>query len=96
MSQVKELSAFESEVFNSLNTVKFRKVESQLQRKLKEDIHLINSERKILTFADKTINLSKLEKEKYNKLLRDAVTNRYKNANENIDKQIKLDGKKRF
>ena len=36
--QIKELSAFEKELFNLLNIIKFRKVQSQFQRKLKEDI----------------------------------------------------------
>ena len=55
--QIKELSAFENKLFNLLNIIKFRKVQREFQRKLKEDIQLINSESKTLTFADKTTNL---------------------------------------
>ena len=40
----------------------FQKVQSKFQRKLKEDIELINSESKTLTFAGK--NRYKLEKER--------------------------------
>ena len=61
-SQIKELSAFENELFNLLNMIKFRKVQSKFQRKLKKDIQLINCESETLTFKDKTTNQYKLEK----------------------------------
>ena len=51
--QIKEFSAFEKELFNLLNIIKFRKVQSKLQRKIKKDIQLINKESKTLTFAEK-------------------------------------------
>ena len=51
--QIKEFSAFENELFNLLNIIKFRKVQSKLQRKIKKDIQLINKESKTLTFAEK-------------------------------------------
>ena len=35
--QIKELSAFENKLFNLLNIIKFRKVQSKFQRKPKED-----------------------------------------------------------
>ena len=59
---IKELSAFENELFNLLNIIKFRKVQSKFQRKLKKDIQLINCESETLTFKDKTTNQYKLEK----------------------------------
>ena len=60
--QIKEFSAFENELFNLLNIIKFRKVQSKFQRKLKKDIQLINCESETLTFKDKTTNQYKLEK----------------------------------
>ena len=51
--QIKELSAFEKELFNLLHIIKFRKVQNKFQRKIKEDMQLINSESKTLTFAEK-------------------------------------------
>ena len=65
----------------------------EFQRKLKEDIQLINSESKKLTFADKTTNLYKLEKEEYSKLMKDSITTTYKKVNKNIEKRINLEGK---
>ena len=78
--QINKLPAFENELFNSLNISKFRKVQRAFQGKLKEDIQLINSEIKTPTFANKTktTNRYKLEKEEYNKLLKDSNTTTYK------------------
>ena len=72
--QIKEFSAFENKLFNLLNIIKFREVQSKFQKKLKKDIQLINSESKTLTFADKTTSLYKLEKEQYKKWLKNLVT----------------------
>ena len=79
--QIKELSAFENELFNLLNIIKFEKVQSEFQAKLKEDIQLINSESKTLIFADETTNLYKLEKKQYKKFLKDSITITYKKVN---------------
>ena len=80
-SPIKELSSFERELFNLLNIIQFRKVQSEFQRKLKEDIQLISSECKTLTFADKITNLCKLDKKQYKKLLKDSITTTYKKVN---------------
>lgn len=92
--QIKGLSALENGLFNLSNIIKFGKVQSELQRKLKEDIKLINSESKTLTFPDETTNLYKLEKEQCNKLLKDSITTAYKKVNRNIRKLLNLEGKK--
>ena len=84
--QIKGLSAFENDKFNLLNIIKFRKVQSEFQRKLKEDKQLINSE-------SKTLNLYQLENEQHNKLLKDSITTTYSVVNKNIGKQINLEGK---
>ena len=91
--QIKGLSAFENRLFNLSNIIKFGKVQSELQRKLKEDIKLINSESKTLTFPYETTNLYKLEKEQCNKLLKDSITTAYKKVNRNIGKLLNLEGK---
>ena len=91
--QIKELSAFEDELFNLINILKFRKIRSAFQNKLKEDIKTINEETKTLTFADKTTNMYKLTKEEYNKFLKDSITTTYKMVNDNINKRINIEGK---
>ena len=72
------------------NYRKFRKFR-KIQRELKQDIQRIISENNTLTFANKTTNLYKLDKEQYKKLLKDSITTTYKKVNKNIDKQINLE-----
>ena len=77
-----------------VKSVTFRKQRNEFQKKLKQDIALINSTPTTLTFADKTSNLYKLPKEEYHQLLNNAVTSTYKKVNENVNHQINLCGKK--
>ena len=81
------------ELFDLVNTLRFRKTKSKFQKKLSEDIKSINNDPKTLTFADKTSNMYKITKEEYNKLLHDSITNTYKKANNDIDKRINEAGK---
>ena len=76
-----------------MNMIKFRKIQSEFQRKLKENIQQINCGSETLRFADETKNLYKLEKEQYNKLLKDSITTTYKTVKRNIKEQINLEGK---
>ena len=91
--QIKELSPFENELFNLLKIIKFREVQSEFQRKLKQDIQRINSESKTITFADKTTTIHQREKEHYKKLLKDSITTTCKKVNGKIGKQINVEGK---
>ena len=42
-----------------------------------------------MTFADKTSNMYQLTKEEHNKLLRNAITSKYKKTNTKIKDKIK-------
>lgn len=90
--QVKDLTAFESELFDLLNKLQFRKIKSEFLKKLSNDIKTINNVPKTFIFADKTSNLYKLTKDEYNKLLNEFITT-YKKVNNNIDTKINIDGK---
>ena len=90
---VKKLAAFESKLIELGKNIKFQKVKSQLQNKLKEDIKKINQSDKTLTFADKSSNMYRLTKEKYVKMRRNAITSTYKKTNNNIKKRIDIKGK---
>ena len=76
--QVKELSAFEDDLFHLVKIIKFRKFKNKLQEKMNEDLQLIKSSTKTMTPADKTSNMYSLTKEEYNKLLDNAITKTYK------------------
>ena len=58
--------------------IKFRNARSDFQTTLQEDIRLIHNSKKTMTFADKTSNIYRLTKEEHNKLLRNAITSKYK------------------
>ena len=61
--QVKELIQFESDLLDVIKSLKFRKIRSHFQKKLKDDIITIHKTDTTLTFADKTSNLYKLKRE---------------------------------
>ena len=92
--QVKELSAFEKDLIVIVKDIKFRNARSDFQTKLQEDIRLIHSSKKTVTFADKTSNMYRLTKEEHNKLLRNAVTSKYKKTNTKTKDKINKKRKK--
>ena len=63
-----------------VKNIKFRKVKTQLQNQLKEDIKKMNQSDKTLTFADKSFNMHRLTKEEYVKMRRNAITSTYKKS----------------
>ena len=67
---VSELSDFESELTLMVNNMEFRNIKNDFQRKLKNDINEIKTCDKILVSANKSINLYKLERDQYEKLLK--------------------------
>ena len=91
--QVIELSAFEKELIAVVKDIKFRNARSDFQTTLQEDIRLIHNSKKTMTFADKTCNMYRLTKEEHNKLLRNAVTSKYKKTNTKIKDKINKKGK---
>ena len=90
---IKGLTNFENDLFNIVKSIKFRKSRNQFQTKLKNDIKTIKTTTTTLTFADKTLNLYKLTKDEYNKLLNDSITSTYKKVNENVHERINGIGK---
>ena len=75
--QVKDLIAFEGDMVDLVHQIRFRKVESNLQRKLNKDLKTIKSSNKTFTPAGKTSNMCKLTKDEYNHFLHNAVTATY-------------------
>ena len=76
-----------------LKNIKFRNARSDFQTTLHEDIRLIHNSKKTMTFADKTCNMYRLTKEEHNKLLRNAVTSKYKKTNAKIKDKRNKKGK---
>ena len=65
--QVKELIPFENDLVELIRNIKFRKVQNNFQKKLKDDIKTIKESNKTMTFADKTSNMYRLTKAAYDK-----------------------------
>ena len=86
--QVKELSTFEKDLIAVVKDFKFRNARSDFQTTLQEDIRLIHNSKKTITFADKTSGMYRLTKEEHNKLLRNAITSKYKKTNTKIKDKI--------
>ncbi|XP_065665814.1 uncharacterized protein LOC136087319 [Hydra vulgaris] len=86
--------AFENELIDLVKHIKFRKVHSSFQNKLKKDINSIRKSNLTYTYADKTTNLYNFSKNDYNHLLRNAITSNYKLSNSNIINKVNLEGKR--
>ena len=64
--QVNELVPFGKVLIALVKNVKFRKVKNHLQKKLHQDIKMIRTSEKTMTFTDKTNNMYRLSKDQYN------------------------------
>ena len=50
--EIKEMVPYEKDLWNLVNKLKFRKIKSNLQRQLNEDIRVIRRSIKVLVFAN--------------------------------------------
>ena len=91
--KVNELVPFEKDLIFLVRNVKFRKVKNQFQKKIQQDIKMIRTSGKTMTFADKTNNMYRLSKDQYNTLLNNSITSTYKKSNSNIKKKINISGR---
>ncbi len=91
---VKELLQFEQELLQIAKDVKFRKMRSNFQTRLKEDVRKIRNSDKTMTPADKTSNIYRLTKTEYDNLKLNAITSTYKKASGKIKERIEKGGKK--
>ena len=81
--KVNELVPFEKDLIALVKNVKFRKVKNHFQ-KLQQDIKMIRTSEKTVTLVDKTNNMYRLSKDRYNILLNNSITSTYKKLNNNI------------
>ena len=64
---------FEGDLIDLVRNIKFREVRNDFQKQLHEDLKKVRSSKKTLTFADKTSNMYRLDKEEYRHLLQNGV-----------------------
>ena len=61
------LNAFESDLYDMVRNIEYKRVSSEFQSNLSKDIKHINEDPLLFIPADKTNNLGKLSKDNYNK-----------------------------
>ena len=92
-SQSKYLEAFEKDLFNIANSIKFRPMQNHFQQTKKEDIAQIKSSHDVSIFADKTNNLYKSSPEEYKKLLLNNIRISYRKPTKRLDEAINMEAK---
>ena len=88
------MEPFEDDLFTMVENIKFIKINNAFQNTLRSDIQKINASSKVFTFSDKSRNIYQLEKQQYEKILRENITSKYKLAPvdsvSNINRELKL------
>ena len=92
--KIKEMVAFEKDLWNLVSKLRFRNMQNNFQKQLNEDIKAIKKSNKVLVCADKTSNIYKLDKETYAKLTTEAITSSYKKVPDKINDKINAEGKR--
>ena len=88
------LLAFEADLYQLANNIKFRYVRNQFQTKLAEDAKCIKNSEHMFVPADKSTNLYKVSPIQYKKLLSNSITTSYQKIKDDsilddIDKEAK-------
>ena len=68
-------------MYEMIKNVEFEQVNTEFQKKIRQDLKSIEQSKKVFVSADKTRNLYGIEPEEYKKMLRDNVTKTYKKSN---------------
>ena len=87
------LNQFESDLYDMIQSTEFKKVKSNFQMQLFNDVKNIKKNPKFLIPADKTNNLCELTTEEYNKLLIENISKTYKKTNVSAKNAINTEAK---
>ena len=92
--QINEMSKFEDDLLRLIENIEFRNNRCQFQYKLNDDVNFIRRSNYMFIPADKTNNYYKLQKNEYEKLLKDNTTAKYSRASsseiEDINSEAKI------
>ena len=91
---IKEISSFESDIWDLVENVEFTDNKSHFQRKLDKDISSIKKSKNVFVKADKTGNIYETSPETYKKLLKENITREYKKADNTIIQETNFEAKK--
>ena len=88
------LISFENDIDDMVRNTEFRKVHSNFQDKLKEDINEMGSSKNLFVFADKSTNLYEMLDTDYKSLLSDNITSNYRKCENDVNQKIDKETKK--
>ena len=71
---------FEDDLAKMIGNIKFQRVDSRFQRKLREDIQRIDAFPKFFVQADKTQNYYEVTKEEYDCILHENIAKTYRKS----------------
>ena len=74
--------------------IKFKKFANEFQNRMRQDIQQIKRSDKVYVPADKTTNMYKVRKDKYERLLTNSITADYKKEETDLSNEINYSGKK--
>ena len=74
------LQPFENDIFDLVRNIEFRGVNCNFQKKLSSKLKNISESPSVFVSADKTTNFYYVSKNKYNKLLKEHITEDYKKS----------------
>ena len=77
------LADFENALYKLISNIKFKNYSNQLLKTMKKDLKKITTSDKLFIFSDKSTNIYKIDKDSYNKLLKENITSEYKKSNPN-------------
>ena len=91
--RLKEMDAFEDDLFNVVNNITFRNITDKFQTTLKKDINKIKDSENVFIFADKTTNLYEMSPTQHKKLLTENITKTYQKAPRKLEAAINSEAK---
>ena len=91
--QEEELKLFESDMFDIVRQLKFRRIDNKFQEKIQKDVKTIRNSKQIYVAADKTTNYYKLNKNEYIKLKENSIRKTYKKNNYTVIDSINKEAK---
>ena len=88
----KDLVDFENEFYDMIEEIKFTKRNNQLTTKITRDLRELKNSNKVILFGDKTSNIYKIDKTRYERLLFENITRDYKKTEDSAIEKNKQRG----
>lgn len=85
---MKDLQNFESDLYDVLANIKFRKVTNTTLLNINKEANRIRSSKNAIVPADKTSNFYEMEAEKYSDLIKKQITSEYAKSNTTLRRKI--------